>query len=402
MKPKFTIIKNTKHGRLGKIETKHGNIETPAFVFCATKGALKAQWPQMAKESSTQIILSNIYHLLVYPGSKLIAKLGGLQKLTGWNGPMMSDSGGYQIFSFGYGSVSSELKGKNGVENSSKIIQTKLKITEQGARFYSYKDGSLIMLTPELAMQAQIDFGVDLAFVLDECTAFNITKEKTESSMHRSHRWEERSINYFNANKQPHQAAYGIIQGGIYEDLRIKSTQFVSNLDAFGIGIGGSLGKNINDMENVLKIVHSNNHAIEKPVHLLGIGTIETILMALSYGIDTFDCVYPTRLARHGGALIWRDKLNFVEENKRKNNSYHINLNNAEHKENKNPIDSSCNCCTCATFSRGYLHMLLKSKEILGIMALTQHNIAFMNRFMSGIRKSINEGTFETFKQAWT
>ncbi len=418
MHPKFTITKTTAHGRLGKIETAHGTIETPAFVFCATKGALKAQWPNMAREAGTQIILSNTYHLLVHPGSKLIHELGGLQKITGWSGPMMSDSGGYQIFSFGYGSVSSELKGKNKDQERSKITQARLKITEEGAKFRSYKNGSTIFLTPEVAMQSQIDFGVDLAFVLDECTAFNIERNKTEKSMHRSHRWATRSLEYFNKYKKPHQGAYSIIQGGVYKDLRIISTKFAAEADSFGIGIGGSMGENIHDMEEILKIIHKNNDATHKPIHLLGIGTIDAILMAVKYGIDTFDCVYPTRLARHGGALIKPHYNTIINSNKtRQSNTieikdntnsasantrrHYLNLRNAIYEKDNNPIDISCNCCTCATFSRAYIHMLLKADETLAIMALTQHNIAFMNRLMSGIRKALSEDTFEEFKNAW-
>lgn len=397
MQPKFNIIKTTPDGRLGEIHTAHGIIETPAFVFCATKGALKSQWPHMARDAGTQVILSNTYHLLVSPGSKLIAELGGLQKITGWNGPMFSDSGGYQIFSFGYGSVSSEIKGKNNKADSSKIISTALKLKEEGARFKSYKDGTEILLTPELAMQAQIDFNVDLAFVLDECTAFNIPKYETEKSMERSHRWEQRSVDYFNKHKKPHQGAYGIIQGGVYEDLRKMSTQFVNDLDCFGIGIGGSLGKTIDDMEEVLKQVDKYKRK-DKPVHLLGIGTIDAILMSVKYGIDTFDCVYPTRLARHGSGLVYPDS----QDNSTVNQKHLINLHNAQFEKDTNPIDKKCNCCTCATFSRGYIRMLLKADESLAIMALTQHNIAFMNRFMSDIRKALRDGTFKDFKEAWT
>lgn len=396
MHPKFTIKKTTEHGKLGEIETAHGTIQTPAFIFCATKGALKAQWPNMARERGTQIILSNTYHLLVHPGSKLIAELGGLQKLTGWNGPMISDSGGYQIFSFGHGSVSSEIKGKHNDIDSSKIKQTQLKLKEEGAYFKSYKDGSVIFLSPEIAMQAQIDFNVDLMFVLDECTAFNIPRQKTELAMERSHRWEARSIEYFNKNKKPHQGAYGIIQGGIYEDLRIRSTQFVDSLDSFGIGIGGSLGQNIDDMEKILSIIALNKQCAEKPVHLLGIGTIGAILMAIPYGVDTFDCVYPTRLARHGSAL---SNIPKKHEEKKK---YYLNLHNSIFEKDLEPIDKECDCCTCATFSRAYLHMLLKAEENLAIMALTEHNIAFMNRFMSGIRKALENEAFKEFKHAWT
>jgi len=378
MHPTFEIKKESEFGRTGVIKTAHGDIQTPAFVFCGTKGALKAQWPHMARATGTQIILSNTYHLLVHPGSQLIDELGGLQKMTAWNGPMMTDSGGYQIFSLGYGSVSQELKGIR--SNEKKLV----KIKEEGAHFKSYRDGSKIFLSPEKAMQAQIDFGSDLVFVLDECTAFHIKKDKTFYSMQRSHRWEARSIEYFNEHKKPHQGAYGIIQGGIYPEFRKESVEFVNNLDSFGIGIGGSLGKNINDMEDVMKMI-SQNIRQDKPKHLLGIGTLDAILMAVPYGIDTFDCVYPTRLARHGGALVFDSKNNY------------LNLHNSKFKRDNSAIDDECECTTCQSFSRAYLHMLLKADESLAQMALTEHNIMFMNRIMSLIRNALEDGSWKDF-----
>ena len=381
--PFFKIKQTTKQGRTGEIYTKHGIIETPAFVFCATKGALKSAWPHMAREANTQIILSNTYHLLVYPGSKKIEELGGLQKMLSWNGPMMTDSGGYQIFSLGYGCVSNELKG---IRNTKKTL---VKIKEEGARFKSYRDGCEIFLTPEGAMQAQIDFGADLIFVLDECTAFHIKKEKTQEAMERSIRWAMRCETYFEKYKKSHQGLYGIIQGGVYPDLREKSIDFINSLNCFGIGIGGSLGQNLTDMKNILELIHNKSDQ-NKPKHLLGIGTIDSILMAIPYGIDTFDCVYPTRLARHGGALIY-------DKQKR-----YLNLNNKQFESDLNPIQKDCNCCTCASFTRAYLHLLLKNDENLAIMALTQHNIAFMNKFMSLIRKAIKEDRWDSFVQEWT
>ncbi len=385
MQPIFDIKDETEFGRLGILKTAHGEIQTPAFVFCATKGALKACFPDVAKKEGTQIILSNTYHLLVHPGPKLINDLGGLQKITGWNGPMMTDSGGYQIFSLGgYGSVSSEIKG----------IRTGLKklvhVTEEGAFFKSYKDGANIFLSPEDSIQAQIDLGADLIFVLDECTAYHIDKKETQKSMERSHRWETRSFEYFEKFKKSHQGLYSIVQGGVYEDLRNESINFVNNLDTFGIGIGGSLGKNLNDMNNVLKIV-CPKLTKEKPKHLLGIGTINSILMGIEYNIDTFDCVYPTRLARHGSALVFPETSN---------NSY-INLKNVAYKRDENPLDKNCKCGICATYSRAYLHMMLKAKENIAIMALTQHNIAFMNNFMEQIRNALQSRNWLNFKKEW-
>lgn len=387
MYPKFEIKKQTKNGRLGLIKTAHGNIETPAFIFCATKGALKAEWPQMAREAETQIILSNTYHLLVYPGSELINELGGLQKMLSWHGPMMTDSGGYQIFSLGYGSVSQELKG---IRDTKKTL---VKISEAGAHFKSYRDGREIFLSPEFSMKAQIDFGADLVFVLDECTPFHITKLETERSMNRSHRWAKRSLDYFEMHKKAHQGLYGIIQGGIYPDLREKSIEEINDLPFFGTGIGGSLGKNIQDMEDVLKFL-APKFAVERPRHLLGIGTISAILMAIPYGIDTFDCVYPTRLARHGGALVPK----ILATNKEN----YINLKNNVYSKDNRPIDVECDCCTCASFSRAYLHLLLKVDETLAIMALTHHNIRFMNVLMASARRALLEDCWEEFLTSWS
>lgn len=381
--PIFNIKKESSSGRLGEIITKHGIIQTPAFIFCGTKAAVKASSPEVLRRTNTQIILSNTYHLLVYPGSKLIHELGGLQKLTNWNGPMMTDSGGYQIFSLGYGSVSQELKG---VRNTKK---TMVKLNEHGAQFISYRNGEKITLTPEDAMQAQINFGADLIYCLDECTAFHIPKEKTKESMERSCRWAKRSVDYFNQNKKSYQGLYSIIQGGVYEDLRTKCIQYINNLDTFGIAVGGSLGESVDDMEKVLKIV-KNHIRNDKPKHLLGIGTIDAILMAIPYGIDTFDCVYPTRLARHGGALV------FPNQKKR-----YINLNNAIYAKDLSKIDDLCECHTCKSYSRAYLHLLLKNNEILGQTAITEHNIWIMNKFMELARKAIYNDSWNEFNKEW-
>lgn len=383
MYPKFNILEETKFGRVGQIITAHGVIDTPAFVFCGTKAAVKACSPETLKRAGTQIILSNTYHLLVFPGSKKIDELGGLQRMIAWNGPMMTDSGGYQIFSLGYGSVSQELKG---IRNTKKTLVT---INEEGALFKSYRDGKEIFLTPEGAIQAQIDFGADLIFVLDECTAFHIPKYQTEASMERSHRWAMRCSTYFNEHKKTHQGLYGIIQGGVYEDLRKKSIEHVNSLDFFGIGVGGSLGKDMEDMKKVLSMIDKSVDK-SRPKHLLGIGTIDAMLMAVPYGIDTFDCVYPTRLARHGGALVRPHE-----------NARYLNLNNSRFFHDDRPIDESCDCYTCKNFSRSYLHILLKNKEQFVMMGLTEHNISFMNKFVREIRSSLRNGNWTYFLKYW-
>ena len=379
--------------RTGTISTPHGTIKTPAFIFCATKGALKSFSTSDAKKNNTQIILSNTYHLMLQPGGEIIAKHGGLHKFIGWNGPMLTDSGGFQIFSLGHGSVADEIKGR---KSNFKKNKTLININEEGAIFKSYIDGSNLLLSPEKSIQIQRDLGADLIVVFDECTPFNVDKNYTSESMLRSHRWAERSINYFNSNlkydskagSSGSQEIYGIIQGGIYKDLREESIYFnQQKIDTFGIAIGGSLGSNKNEMQEVVSFTASRLEN-SKPVHLLGIGEPVDIWEFVEHGIDTFDCVSPTRLARHGSALV-----------KGKRNK--INLKNKKFKENFYPIDISCNCYTCKNFTLSYLHHLFVSNEILALQLVTNHNIYFMNQLMETIRYSINNNIFEEVKKEW-
>ena len=379
--------------RTGTISTPHGTIKTPAFIFCATKGALKSFSTSDAKKNNTQIILSNTYHLMLQPGGEIIAKHGGLHKFIGWNGPMLTDSGGFQIFSLGHGSVADEIKGR---KSNFKKNKTLININEEGAIFKSYIDGSNLLLSPEKSIQIQRDLGADLIVVFDECTPFNVDKNYTSESMLRSHRWAERSINYFNSNlkydskagSSGSQEIYGIIQGGIYKDLREESIYFnQKKIDTFGIAIGGSLGSNKNEMQEVVSFTASRLEN-SKPVHLLGIGEPVDIWEFVEHGIDTFDCVSPTRLARHGSALV-----------KGKRNK--INLKNKKFKENFYPIDISCNCYTCKNFTLSYLHHLFISNEILALQLVTNHNIYFMNELMETIRYSINNNLFEEVKKEW-
>ena len=240
-------LKNN-NARIGTISTPHGEIETPAFIFCATKAALKSFSTEDAKKNNSQILLSNTYHLMLQPGSQLIAKHGGLHKFIGWDGPMLTDSGGFQIFSLGYGSVADEIKGR---KKNSKVRKTLININEEGAIFKSYIDGTNLLLSPEKSIKIQRDLGADLIVVFDECTPFNVDKNYTYESMLRSHRWAKRSINAFNSKlkyepmkgSSGSQEIYGIIQGGIYNDLREESIDFNQNkINTFGIAIGGSLG----------------------------------------------------------------------------------------------------------------------------------------------------------------
>lgn len=288
--------------RLGRLHTPHGTVETPNFIFCATKAAMKATTMSQLREEGTQFILSNTYHLMLTPGSEIVEKMGGLQKFTGWNGPMLTDSGGYQIFSMGFGSVSNEIKGKRDTEALG-WNQTLLSITEDGATFRSYVDGIIHHLTPEKSMEVQRQLGADLIVVLDECTPFNVDKEYTEMSMQRSHRWAIRSLNEFLRTASGKQALYGIVQGGVYDDLRDESTAFINETPFFGIAIGGSLGANKKEMHRIVRYTRERLRN-DRPIHLLGIGGIRDIFHGVRQGIDTFDCVHPSRIARHGGALV--------------------------------------------------------------------------------------------------
>jgi len=378
--------------RTGTIITPHGKINTPAFIFCGTRAALKSYSTEDAKKNNTQIILSNTYHLMLQPGSKIISQHGGLHKFMNWNGPMLTDSGGFQIFSLGHGSIADEIKGKNNNQKNKSLLS----ISEEGALFKSYIDGKYHLLTPEKSINVQRDIGADLILVFDECTPFHVDKSYTLESMRRSHRWSIRSINSFEQHNNylpkqgsaGNQALYGIIQGGVYEDLRDESINF--NLNSkffFGLAIGGSLGSSKEEMYKVVKFTSSklfNKH----PVHLLGIGDPKDIWSLVKYGIDTFDCVSPTRLARHGAALIRSRKGK-------------INLKNSEFKNRTDPIDKNCNCLTCKNYSLSYIHHLLKSEELLGLTLLTGHNIFFMNSLMEFIRNSIEEDIFETAEKQW-
>jgi queuine tRNA-ribosyltransferase len=389
----ITKVSTKTRARLGRLKTPHGEIETPAFIFCATKAAIKGATPQQMKDAGTQIILSNTYHLMLQPGGELVERMGGLHKFMGWDGPMLTDSGGYQIFSLGHGSVSEEIKGKrNGPKNRSLKL-----ISEEGATFKSYMGGAIYTLTPESSIQIQRQLGADLIVVLDECTPFNVDKSYTERSMHMSHRWAVRSLNEFNRlNVDSKQALYGIIQGGVYEDLREAGTDFVNSQPFFGHAVGGSLGASKDQMEDIVSYTMSRLSR-DRPVHLLGIGGVRDIFHGVEQGIDTFDCVHPTRLARHGGALV---RAKHWQEQPYKG-SDHLNLRNAMFREDSRPIDSDCGCETCKNYSRAYLHHLFKADELLGLTALTIHNVAFMNDMLLAIRVAIAEDRLEEEKSNW-
>jgi queuine tRNA-ribosyltransferase len=381
----FTIqhTSKTSKAQVGTLKTPHGSIQTPNFIFCGTKASIKNLTPDAMREAQTDIILANTYHCMIQPGADLVEKMGGLHEFMQWDGPMMTDSGGFQIFSMGFGSIADEIKGRG--KSREKSI---LKITEDGARFRSYWDGTEINLTPELSIDVQRKLGADLIYQLDECTAYHHDKAYTESSMHRSHRWGDRCLVEFDKHNDGKQALYGIVQGGIYKDLRDLSVQHLHERPYFGTAIGGCLGATDEEMCEIVSWCMEDVPQ-GRPVHLLGIGRIQDVFSFVRLGITTFDCVSPTRIARHGWAL-----MKGTPDQK-------LNLRNAQFKDDADPIDARIDCSASQNYSRAYIHHLLKSGELLGLQLLSLHNVAVMNTLMREIREAIKTDTLDELEKEW-
>ena len=370
--------------RLGKLKTPHGEIQTPNYIFCGTKATVKGLSPAQLKEAQTDIILSNTYHLMLQPGADLVEKMGGLHKFSGWDAPMLTDSGGFQVFSLGAGSTANEIKGRDrGHENKSLV-----EITEQGCVFRSYITNEKIKLTPEDSMDIQRKLGADLLMQFDECTPYDVDKDYTARSMEMSMRWGDRCLAQFERHDNGAQGLYGIIQGGIYEDLRRTSAEYTRDRAFFGTAIGGCLGGTEEEMDIIVESCMPYA-AQERPVHFLGIGRIRDVFRYVCMGVDTFDCVIPTRLARHGVAFV----KGAAGET--------INLKNARYRDDETPLDEGNAIAASGNFSKAYIHHLLKSKEILGVQLLTQHNVATINRLMREIRAAIQSDTLDALEKEW-
>lgn len=371
--------------RLGRLQTPHGTIETPNYIFCGTKASVKNVSPAQLKEARTDIILANTYHLMLQPGSGVIARMGGLHKFMNWNGPMLTDSGGFQVFSLGEGTMANEIKGKNAQGHDNRNL---LQITEEGCVFRSYVNGDKITLTPERAMVIQRELGADLLMQFDECTPYHVDREYTARSMEMSIRWGDRSLAEFARHHDGRQALYGIVQGGVYEDLRAYSAATTAERPFFGTAIGGCLGGSDAEMERVVAASVPHIHP-SRPVHFLGIGQIKDIFRFVRMGIDTFDCVIPTRLARHGNIFIKGER------------GETINLKNARYREDDRPLDPRVGIPASTQYSRAYLHHLLKAEEQLASQILAQHNIATLNMLMREVREAIRQGTLNILEKEW-
>jgi len=370
--------------RVGKLTTPHGTIETPNYIFCGTKASVKNISPAQLHEAQTDIILANTYHLMIQPGADLVEKMGGLHKFMNWEGPLLTDSGGFQVFSMGHGTCADEIKGRN----TSKSKESLLKITEEGAIFKSYHDGQKLMLNPEVSMELQRKLGADLIMQMDECTAYQVTRDYTAKSMEMSMRWGDRSLAAFEKTHDGSQGLYGIVQGGIYHDLRQTSAEYVASRPFFGTAVGGCLGGSDEEMYGILEAIRPYNHP-DRPIHFLGIGRIKDVFQSVRQGIDTFDCVMPTRIARHGMALIKGAK------NER------INLVNAKFKDDPEPLDPSMDIACSRDYSKAYIHHLLKAGEMLAYQIVSQHNIAVINRLMREVREAIKTDTLDSLEKEW-
>jgi queuine tRNA-ribosyltransferase len=401
----FNIEKrlNGRLGRAGVLETPHGPIETPAFIVVGTKATVKALSPEDVKSLGAQAVLSNTYHLYLEPGDELVKKAGGLHKFMNWNGPTFTDSGGFQVFSLGaameerankFGSkkditaiipTSEQVRGKTPAVIQSSLCKEEVsnrlsKIDEDGVTFKSHIDGTSHRFTPESSMEIQHNLGADIIFAFDECTSPSASYEYQKEAMDRTHRWAKRSLDRHNELGGPH-SLFGIVQGGRFEDLRKESAREIASLPFDGFGIGGSF-----DKEDVYKALVWVNEILpeNKPRHFLGIGAVEDLFGGVENGVDTFDCVAPTRMARNGALETKEGRLNIM---------------NAKYKTDFTPIERDCECYACKNYTRAYLAHLFRTEELFAYRLSSIHNLHFVVNLVKKIRQSILDENFFEFKE---
>ncbi|HEY5343311.1 MAG TPA: tRNA guanosine(34) transglycosylase Tgt [Solirubrobacteraceae bacterium] len=377
--------------RAGVLATAHGDVRTPAFVPLATKATVKGLLPAEVAALGYEMVLGNTFHLLLNPGPELIERFGGIGGFMGWDGPIVTDSGGFQVFSMGHGTVAEEIKSSQaGAGGRAGAI---LAIEEDGVRFRSYVDGRERFLSPEGSMATQAALGSDLALVFDECTPFNVDRDYTQRSTERTHRWLERCLGWHAEHGPEGQLVYGIVQGGVYEDLRRESTSTVAASACDGVAIGGSLGAEKAQMYEVVGYAtrELGGEYERKPRHLLGIGEVDDLIRGVELGIDTFDCAMPTRLGRHGTALVPDPE-----------NRWRVDLKKARWRESEESLLEGCECPACADgLSRAYLSYLARAGELTGARLLTMHNLAFLATLMKDLRAGILDGDLENVAREW-
>lgn len=367
---KFEILHTSRRSkaRVGRITTPHGIIDTPNFVAVGTNATLKALSQDVVDAIGLQLMFCNTYHLLLQPGCEVIKQAGGLHRFMHRKQPLITDSGGFQVFSLAYGSVHQELKSK-GTKKGDGCV---LKITEDGVLFRSYRDGKKILLTPESSVEAQKDLGADIIIPLDELPPYHIENDDLKKSFARTHRWERRSLERHMQNRRD-QAMYAVIHGGIDPDLRRESCKILTGMPFDGFAIGGSVGKNKQELHDVVACTRPFLPD-EAPNHLLGIGDIHSLTDLIPLGIDTFDSSYPTRAARHG--LLLTEKGG-------------IKINQGIHAAAFEPIEDDCQCPTCMRHTKAYIHHLFKAKELTGLILASIHNLHFMMQLMASYREKI-------------
>jgi queuine tRNA-ribosyltransferase len=379
------------HARTGTLHLGHGDVATPAFVPLATKGAVKALEPRDVVALGYELILANTFHLLLAPGPELVRDFGGLHSFMRWDRAIITDSGGFQVFSMGHGGVADEIKGRgrgggaavSGSDGSGSTGAI-LSIDEEGVRFRSYVDGRERFLSPETSMSVQAALGSDIALVFDECTPFHVSRDYTERSMERTHRWLDRCLRWHAEHGPDGQVVYGIVQGGVDRDLRVVSCGVVAGSGCDGVAIGGSLGQDKAQMHSVVgwATAELERLAPNRPRHLLGIGDVDDLIACVEMGIDTFDCALPTRLGRHGVALVPEPEAR-----------WRVDLVKGRWRDSPEPILDGCPCPACSgRFSRGYLHYLLRAGELTALRLVTLHNLSFIARLMAELRAAIDGG----------
>jgi len=355
---KFDLLGTDGKARRGRVHTAHGAINTPAFMPVGTAATVKAMMPESVAETGAEILLGNTYHLMLRPGAERIEKLGGLHKFMNWDKPILTDSGGFQVMS---------------------LAQLR-KITEEGVRFRSHIDGAYYDLTPESSTEIQRQLDADITMCFDECPALPAPKERVNEAMQLSMRWAQRSRDAFVA--RPGYGQFGIVQGGTEQDLREESVEKLSTIGFEGYAIGGlAVGEGQELMFQTLDFT-TPVMPTDKPRYLMGVGKPDDLVGAVARGVDMFDCVLPSRSGRTAEAWTRRGS---------------VNLRNARHKDDPRPLDENCTCPCCKSYSRAYLYHLTKTKEILGLMLLTWHNLHYYQELMAGMRKAIEEGTFDKF-----
>lgn len=366
----FELIHKSKksRARVGRIHTPNGIIDTPNFVAVGTNGTVKTLDNTMLHEIGLQLMFCNTYHLMLQPGTAVVREAGGLHNFINRRLPIITDSGGFQVFSLAYGSVADELKSRGTKKHGGSVI----KINEEGVLFRSYRDGRKILLTPETSVSAQKDLGADIIIPFDELPPYHITNENLKISLDRTHRWEQRSLEAHLSNPQK-QAMYAVVHGGINPEMRKASSEFLSKLPFDGFAIGGSMGKNKEEMHELLSFTLPLLPE-EKPNHLLGIGDLPSIERSIPLGIDTFDSSYPTRSARHGILLTAMGDLNITK---------------ASYAGVFQPVDKDCSCPTCKRFTAAYIHHLFKAREQTAMALATVHNLYYMMQLMERYRKLI-------------